>query len=199
MPGLIKRVSGWVTSPAGKLRAARKLIAANKRAEAFPLLAQAARTGLADAEFEVARAYLEGAGVPPSAGEGARWLERAAQKDHSEAQSMLAALYIRGIPALAANSAGVATAALAAARPAAVLFAGIDGASPDFAKALAWASKAAGAGSADGQALLAFIFTSGPDELRDLPQAEELYRQSAETDCPQGCLGYALALMRKAS
>ena len=55
MAGLINRVSGWVTSPAGKLRAARKLIAANKRAEAFPLLAQAAQAGVTDAEFEVAR------------------------------------------------------------------------------------------------------------------------------------------------
>ena len=199
MAGLMNRVSGWVTSPAGKLRAARKLIAANQRAEAFPLLAQAAKAGVVDAEFEVARAYLEGAGVPPSAGEGARWLERAAQKGHTEAQSLLAALYVRGIPALAEGFSGAAGAALATTRPAAVLFAGVDGATPDFAKAVAWARKSADAGSADGQALLAFIFTSGPDELRDLPQAEELYRQSAEADCPQGCLGYALALMKKAS
>jgi TPR repeat protein len=199
MAGLINRVSGWVASPAGKLRAARKLIAANKRAEAFPLLAQAAQAGVVDAEFEVARAYLEGAGVPPSAGEGARWLERAAQKDHTEAQSLLAALYIRGIPSLAGNFAGAATAQLATTRPAAVLFAGVDGATPDFAQALSWARRAANVGSADGQALLAFIYTSGPDELRDLPQAEELYRQSAEADCPQGCLGYALALMKKAA
>ena len=198
MVGLINRLSGWIASPAGKLRAARKLIAANTRAEAFPLLAQAAQAGVVDAEFEVARAYLEGAGVPPSAAEAARWLERAAQKDHTEAQSLLAALYIRGIPALGGNFAGAATAELATGRPAAVLFAGVDGATPDFAEAQSWARKAADAGSADGQAMLAFIYTSGPDELRDLPQAEELYRQSAEADCPQGHLGFALALLREA-
>ena len=64
MSGLIGTVSGWLGSPAGKLRAAKKLIAAKKPAEALPLLAQAAQAGLPEAEFLVARAYLEGAGVP---------------------------------------------------------------------------------------------------------------------------------------
>ena len=64
--------------------------------------------------------------------------------------------------------------------------------------AVVWARRAAEGGSADGQAILGFILTSGPESLRDLDQAEEMYRRSAEADCPQGCLGYALTLLRKA-
>ena len=203
MSGLIGAVSGWLGSATGKLKAGKKLLAADKPAEAFPLLAQAAQSGLPEAEFLVARAYLEGRGVPPSAAEGARWLERAAAQGLADAQSMLAALYIRGIPALASSLTGAAGAAseataLVGGRPAAALFAAVEGAQPDFEKAVLWSRKAAEQGSADGQALLAFVLTSGPEDLRDLDEAERLYRLSAEADCPQGCLGYALALMRKA-
>jgi TPR repeat protein len=120
MAGLVRRVKGWVASPAGKLRDARKLIAKGRMADAFPLLGQAAQAGLAEAEFLVARCYLEGAGVPPSAIEGARWLERSANQGNAEAQSMLAALYVRGIPgAEAAAGPGGEAQALAAGRPAA--------------------------------------------------------------------------------
>ena len=64
MSGLIGAVSGWLGSATGKLKAGKKLLAADKPAEAFPLLAQAAQSGLPEAEFLVARAYLEGRGVP---------------------------------------------------------------------------------------------------------------------------------------
>jgi TPR repeat protein len=56
---------------------------------------------------------------------------------------------------------------------------------------------AAEAGSADGQAVLAFILTSGPEDMRNLPEADIWYERSAAAGCPRGRLGYALALTRK--
>src|SRR5262249_26174120 len=85
---------------------------------------------------------------------------------------------------------------LADQRPAAALFAEDDAPRPDFERALSWARQAAELGSADGQALLAYILSSGPEETRDPPEAERLYRKSAEAGCPQGYLGYGLALLR---
>src|ERR1019366_4548720 len=96
---------GWMGTSAGALKRARRLIEEGKRGQAFPLLAKAAEAGLPEAEFLVARCYLEGAGVPPSAVEGARWLERAGSRGYVEAQSMLAALYVHGIPGSAAPGA----------------------------------------------------------------------------------------------
>ena len=60
--------------------------------------------GMAEAEYRVGRCYLEGAGVPVSRTEGARWLERAASQGFIEAQALLATLYLHG---LAAEAAGI--------------------------------------------------------------------------------------------
>ena len=130
--------------------------------------------------------------MPPSGPEAVRWLERAATHGYLEAQSTLAAMYIHGIPGLAAAQAGNDLGA----RPAAALFSANEPAKPDFERALEWARRAAEGGSADGQALYAYVLTNGPEGTRDLERAEELYRRSAAADCPQGCLGLALALLR---
>jgi len=189
----------WMRSSSGAMKRALRLVEQGRRAEAFPLFAKAAEAKLPEAEFQVARCYLEGAGVPASSIEGARWLERAATQGYVEAQSMLAAMYVHGIPGSAAPGALGQASELSAGRPAAVLFAQDEPARPDFGRAAVWARKAAESGSADGQALLAFILTSGPEEGRDLDAAEELYRRSAAADCPQGRLGLGLALLRKAA
>src|SRR5258708_39878802 len=84
-------------SPAAALRRAVRLSEEGKAAEAFPLLARAAKGGNAEAEYRVARCYLEGSGVPASRAEGAHWLERAAGRGHIEAQTLLAALCVNGL------------------------------------------------------------------------------------------------------
>ena len=84
-------------SPAAALRRAMRLIEQGDAKQAFPLLARAARAGIAEAEFRVGRCYLEGAGVPPSRAEGARWLERAANQGYVEAQAQLATLALHGL------------------------------------------------------------------------------------------------------
>ena len=86
-------------SPAAALRRAVRLIEQGNAKQAFPLLTRAARAGIAEAEYRVGRCYLEGAGVPPSRTEGARWLERAANQGYVEAQAQLATLAIHGLTA----------------------------------------------------------------------------------------------------
>ena len=69
MSGSLRRLAGLVSSSAGKIKRAKALLEEGKPAEAFKLLAPVARAGHAEAEFMVARCYLEGRGVPPSAAE----------------------------------------------------------------------------------------------------------------------------------
>ena len=62
---VVDRLIG-LASPAAALRRAIRLGEEGKAAEAFPLLTLAARAGIPDAEYRVARCYLEGVGVPAS-------------------------------------------------------------------------------------------------------------------------------------
>jgi len=184
---IIDRLAGFVP-PAVAYRRAIQMSEAGKVAEAFPLMAVAARAGMADAEHWIARAYLEGAGVPPSRIEGARWLEQAAAHGHVDAQTLLAALYVSGLAAPAGESMLAGSARL---------FAEDATAEPDFAAALTWAKKAAEAGSVSGQAVLGYVLTCGPPSLRDDEAAHGWYERSAAAGCPEGCLGFALSLARR--
>jgi TPR repeat protein len=107
-------------SPAAALRRAVRLTEQGNIKQAFPLLTRAALAGIAEAEYRVGRCYLEGAGVPPSRTEGARWLERAANQGYVEAQAQLATLAIHGLTASADNG------------HAARLFAAAEATQPDF-------------------------------------------------------------------
>ena len=100
MSGSLRRLAGLVSSPAAKIKRARALLEDGKGAEGFRALAPVAQAGNAEAQFLVARCYLEGNGVPPSAQEGARWMEMAASQGYLQAQSTLAALYLRGLAGL---------------------------------------------------------------------------------------------------
>ena len=93
---VVDRLIG-LTSPAAALRRAAKLSERKRFAEAFSLLALAARASIPEAEYRVARCYLEGSGVPPSRVEGVRWLQRAAAHGFIEAQCLLATLNLRGL------------------------------------------------------------------------------------------------------
>ena len=178
--GLLDRLSVPL-SPAAALRRAVRLTEQGNVKQAFPLLTRAARAGIAEAEYRVGRCYLEGAGVPPSRAEGARWLERAANQGYVEAQAQLATLAIHGLMSPRRRRTGHAGCSRVARRRA-----------PDFEAGLHWARKAAEGGSADGQAVLGYILTSGPETMRDLDEAHRWYERSAAAGCPQGALGYRL-------
>ena len=187
---LVDRMIGFA-SPAASLQRAVRLSERGRQAEAFALLAYAARAGIVDAEYRVAQCYLEGSGVPPSRAEATRWLNRAATHGSVEAQVLLSVLCIQGLAVDAiSDSAG---------GKAASLFDGDRPAGPDFESAAKWARMAAVAGSPNGQALLGYILTSGPQSIRDLDEAHQWYERSAAAGCPQGHLGYALSLARRAT
>ncbi|MBN8956466.1 MAG: sel1 repeat family protein [Rhizobiales bacterium] len=188
---IIDRLIG-LASPTAALDRAVQLIEQERFAAAFSLLARAAKAGIPDAEYRIARCYLEGTGVPPSRAEGARWLERAASHNCVEAQSLLAALHVRGLAAACGTSLGDEAYSNH-------LFESDASAEPDFRSALKWARQAAERGSPEAQALLGYILTHGPESLRDQDDADRWYERSAMAGCAQGHLGYALSLARRAT
>ena len=172
-----------LASPTAALRRGLRLSAQGKAAEAFALFTRSAKAGIAEAEYRVARSYLEGLGVPPSRGEGSRWLERAASHGHVEAQALLGALCVHGLAD--GKDPGPAERLFADNQPSG---------EPDFAAARRWSKQAAEAGDAKGQATLGYVLTWGPEAIRDPEEAHRWYQRSAAAGCPEGCLGYALSL-----
>ena len=177
-------------SPAAAVRRGVRLQEQSDVAGAFALLSRAARAGIPEAEFRVGRCYLEGTGVPPSRADGVRWVERAATNGYVEAQALLATLCLHGL------SPGHSEAGLGMG---AGLFSGQTLMEPDYASAAKWARRAAEGGSAEGQAVLGFILTSGPENFRNTEEGDLWYKKSALGGCPQGQLGYALVLARDTS
>ena len=186
---------GLFSSPKSDLRDALALIAQNKRAAAFKKLGRAAQAGLPEAQYQIARSYLEGSGAPGSVMEAKRWLERAAEAGFVPAQSMLAAFFVQGVPIEAPDAAP----GMLAGTVSANLFGRANvQAAPDFDQAAHWAARAADGGSFEAMALLAYLKLNGPDHLRDIPGSDELYARSAAGNCPQGQLGHGVALLKKA-
>lgn len=112
-------------------------------------------------------------------GEAVRWLRHAAGLGHVEAQQQLATLLLSGVAGPHASGGPFQ-----------------DGLSADPREAMEWARRAAEAGSAKGQALLAWILCHGPSDLRDPAASDEWYKISAAQGCPDGALGYGIALLR---
>ena len=178
-----------VASPETALRRAKELSDHGNDDEAFALFAKAAEANLPEAEHRVALCYLGGLGVPASRSEGASWLERAATHGYVESQVMLAGLCAGGLTNLSRGKAQAVSSGL---------FEHDDGGGPDFDTALKWSRLAAEAGSPSGQAMLAYVLTHGPEAIRDLEAAHGWFERSALAGCPEGCLGYALSLARRA-
>jgi uncharacterized protein len=170
--------------PATKLALARELAGRGAHRDAFPLYVKAANAGLPGAAYELGRAYLFGYGVPACASEALRWLTRAAEANERAAQSLLAGLALQGISP--ANATGLFDAGV-----------NLTDRAPDYDQALKWARRAIAGGSSDVKALLGFILTAGPAEIRDREEGETLYREAAATGNTQGQLGWALALLRR--
>ncbi len=175
-------------SPTAAFREAKRLIDADERRLAIKPLSKAATAGIPEAEYRLARCYLEGTGLPPSRTDGVRWLERSAEHNHVEAQSLMATLCLHGLSPGHMDASGIGTDLFDSGQ--------IPAGEPDFKAAAHWARRASEGGSAEAQAILGYILGSGPDDLRDAAEAERLYKQSADAKCPQGQLGYAMILAR---
>jgi TPR repeat protein/Tfp pilus assembly protein PilF len=178
-------------SPNSALQHAAVLVARGKQISAFGYYVRAARFGLKEGAYCVGRCYLDGAGVPSSQTKAVRWFQRAALRGHTEAQLLLASLSLCGVnernfwPGKKPTSAD--------------LFLSEVASEPDRIAAVHWARMAADGGSAEGQAMLAFLLSSAPELSRNLNEVDHLYERSATKGCPQGLLGHGLALLRRSN
>jgi len=57
-----------------------------------------AKEGNAEAQYQLANAYLSGNGVPIDLKQGVEWLEKAAKLEHAAAQNALSVMYRKGFP-----------------------------------------------------------------------------------------------------
>jgi TPR repeat protein len=170
--------------PATQLARASELAAQGSHRAAYPLFVKAAKAGLPAAAGELGRAYLFGHGVPRCLTEALRWLTWAASAGEVAAQTLLADLALQGISRT--TTTGFFDAVSEHTKD-----------MPDYDQALKWARRAALGGSSEAKALLGFILTAGPAQVRDQEQGEDFYQQAAETGNPFGQLGWALILLRR--
>ena len=174
-------------SPDAALMRAIRLTEHGQAERAFPLLTEAARAGIAEAEFRVGRCYLEGVGVPASR---ARRPLAAARREPG----------LCGSPGAAGDALHSwhrpRTPMVCRPAPPPICSTPTPLCQPDFVAAERWARRAADGGSADGQALLGYILTSGPENQRNLDEALHWYETISRRRLPAGALGYALSLAR---
>ena len=141
--------------------------------------AAAAKAGLPEAQTRLGLCYLHGIGVPSNEPEARHWLERAAEAGHPQAQTELAVLTLRGSAQVDRRSPF-----------------GRAPARPDPTQAASLARCAADSGSAEAQALLAYILSLDPRLALAPEEADRLYSDSARAGWPLGQLGHAMALLR---
>jgi hypothetical protein len=175
----LRAVSG---RPEAQLLLADELAQNGASIEAVRHIAHAAQYGLPEAQARLGLCYLRGLGVPANQAEARHWLERAAAAGDVTAQTELASLALQGISGPYQRSAFPAP---------------DDRTEPDYRLAAELARRAANNGSADGQALLAFVLGLAPFIPQQPGEAEALYRDAARGGAPLGQLGHALALLRQ--
>ena len=173
---------GAFGGPKSELRHADRLAGRGLGIAAVRHIAHAAQYGLPEAQARLGLCYLRGLGVPANQAEARHWLEQAADAGDVTAQTELASLALQGVSGPYQRSA----------------FPAPDHRSePDFLSAAALARRAASNGSAEGQALLAYIMGLAPSVPQQPGEAETLYRDAARGGAPLGQLGHALALLRQ--
>ena len=109
-----------------------------------------AEQGCRDAQFELGRAYEEGAGVEMQMEHAVVWYKKAAEAGHAGAQNALALCYELG-----------------------------DGVEKDLSQAVFWYIKAAEQGEARAQFNLGFCYENGKGVTKDIPTALSWYEKAA--------------------
>ena len=184
-PGAILKARFQAASgrPEARLLLADQLARRGASIQAARQIAAAARDGSPEAQARLGLCYLHGNGVPANRAEARHWLERAAEAGDVTAQTKLASLALGGISGPYQRGAFPRPATEGPTRP-------------DHQLAADLARRAANAGSAEAQALLAFILCLAPSIPREPGEADGLYREAAQAGWPLGQLGHAMALMR---
>jgi hypothetical protein len=144
-----------------------------------------ARAGRGDvtAEFELARIYYEGKGVPRDYGEAIRWYGKAADHGYTKAQFNLGNLYYRGqgVPRAVRWYRRAADQGYYLAQQAlGDMYAKGQGVPQDDTEAVVWYRKAAEQGDAVGQRSLGYMYASGRGVPQDRIEAGDWYRKAAD-------------------
>ncbi len=135
---------------------------------AFTRLKKAAEKGNAEAQFELARIYGNGDGVPQDYQAAIDWLEKAARQNHAKAQESLGSIYANGV-----------------------------GVKQDFPTARSWFMKAARNGLGSAQYLIATMFRFGLFESEvDMDQAIDWYERAANQNVAAAQLALGKLAMR---
>jgi len=180
MKARLRAISG---RPEARLRLAEQLDQGGAPIEAVRHLVALAQHGIAEAQTRLGQCYLRGHGVPANQAEARHWLEQAAESGDATAQTELAALALHGVSGPYRR--GVFPAPETEIRV-----------EPDHRLAAELARRAAHAGSAEAQALLAYILSLAPSIAEAPGEADAMYRESALAGWPLGQLGHAMALLR---
>ena len=122
---------------------------------AFTDLLGRANAGDLDAQTQVALKYLRGDGVPPSPADAFAWAQKAALKNHAQAQALLGAMLHRGV-----------------------------GAEKNDRQARAWYIRSAAQGNGEAQAIAGIMHHVGQGGPVDLARAALFFRQAAERGVP---------------
>ncbi len=154
---------------------------------------QAARSGSAEAEFNLGRFYSQGLGGIKNSEEGARWFRQAADHDMQQAEAILGGIYYRGdgVPQDYAEALnwfrkaaehGVATEQY----DLGLMYYKGQGTPPDKAAALEWFRKAADQGVASAEGMLASMYFDGDGTGKNFPEAARWARKAADQGDPAG-------------
>ncbi len=166
--------------------------------EALRYYREGAALGNAEAQASLGRMYLTGTGVPRDQDEGLRLMRQAADQGDGAAIYLLASVFLDGEGVERDTQRGMSLLEVAAEKgnvDARKRMTDIYFNSPDptaSARALAWFEKAAGAGDANAQAQLGYIYETGQGLPQDPARAHFWYLKAAEqghTDA-QAAVGY---------
>jgi uncharacterized protein len=182
-------------------------VAAHKQADyakALKLLRPLAEQGVAEANYYLAKMYVNGQGVTQNGTEALKRFRLAAERGHSGAQVRIAFEY--DAQAFIRDSAANKKEALRLYRLAAEqgnpdaqrilghkYADGLPGAKPDYKEAVKWYRLAAAQGNAPGQSSLGEMYQQGKGVLQDFAEAARWYRLAAEQG--DGDAQYRLALI----
>lgn len=154
--------------------------------ENLMLMKAAAEKGDAEAQFLIGLQYKAGDGVDKDGAEAAKWLRKAAESGHTEAQNALGAMQAASSePSEVAEAEKWLQAAAGQGNTDAMLnlgtlYARNPGGPSDTAEAMRWYLKAAEAGQAGACMALAEIYARGQGVARDPAQALHWYRKADE-------------------
>lgn len=170
---------------------AKKMLEARNEAEAFRIFSSLAPKGDAEAQWHVGKLYLSGDVVPYSLGDGAYWINLAAEQEFPPACLTLAHLYFKGLPKSLDLTKNYQTFVAGDAEESV----------PDYEKAKFWGEKAAASGDLNAQVFLGSLLRRQNQAQANKAEADEAalwLQRSIEGGSATGKLEYGRQLLEEA-